>query len=221
VGKLLERLRQWNLERDTLVIFMGDNGHSIARVYNAGMRGAKGGPYQGGTRVASFWRWPGTLPGGADVDRLTAHVDVLPTLAQLARAKPPEGVKLDGRSLVPLLLDAKAPWPDRYLFFHVGRWKKGMAGESKYAECAVRNARFRLVNNVELYDVKKDPGETTNVLADHPQEVAAMRAAYDQWWTEVLPALENENAVGPKINPFKELYWKQFGGGPGSEKASR
>ena len=42
----------------------------------------------------------------------------------------------------------------------------------------------------------------------------AMRAAYDQWWNEVLPALENENAVGPKVNPFKEAYWKQFGNRP-------
>jgi arylsulfatase len=65
-----------------------------------------------------------------------------------------------------------------------------------------------------LYDVQSDPGETRNVIAEHPQVVAAMRAAYDRWWAEVLPALENENAVGPKVNPFKALYRKQFGGGP-------
>ena len=80
--------------------------------------------------------------------------------------------------------------------------------------CAVRSARFRLVNNKELYDIKADPGEKKNVIAEHPKEVEAMRAAYDGWWEEVLPALENEDAVGPKVNPFKELYWKQFGGGP-------
>lgn len=214
VGKLLARLREWDLEKDTLVIFMTDNGHSIAKLYNAGMRGAKGGPYQGGTRVPLFVRWPGTLKAGVDVDKLAAHVDLFPTLAELAGAKIPAGVKLDGRSLVPLLKDPNAPWPDRFLFTHVGRWPKGKARDSKYAQCAVRNGRFRLVNNRELYDIKADPGEKTNVIDQHPEVVAQMRAAYDRWWEEILPCLVNEDAVGPAVNPFKELYWKQFGGGP-------
>lgn len=47
--------------------------------------------------------------------------------------------------------------------------------------------------------------------------MAAMRAAYDKWWDDVLPALENEDAVGPQVNPFKEWYWRQFGGGPGQQ----
>ena len=70
------------------------------------------------------------------------------------------------------------------------------------------------MNNAELYDLKIDPGETTNVIEQHPEIVARLRAAYDEWWSEVLPRLENEDAIGPKINPFKALYWKQFGGGP-------
>jgi arylsulfatase len=218
VGRLLEKLREWDLEGRTLVIFMTDNGHAVGRLYNAGMRGMKGTPYQGGTQVPSFWRWPGVLPAGVDIDRLTAHVDLFPTLAELVGAKTPPGVKLDGRSLLPLLTDPKAAWPDRTLFVHVGRWARGKAAESKYAQCAVRTARFRLVNNAELYDVLADPGETTNVIARHPEVVARMRAAYDCWWAEILPALENENAVGPKVNPFKTLYWQQFGGGPDEGK---
>jgi arylsulfatase len=214
VGKLFARLREWGLDEKTLVIFMTDNGHSMGKLYNAGMHGAKGTPYQGGTRVPSFWRWPGVLKAGVDVDRLTAHIDLFPTFAELAGAKFTESAKLDGRSLLPLLRDPAAPWPDRYLFTHVGRWPKGQAAQSKHKSCAVRNSRFRLVNDKELYDIQKDPGETTNVIEQHPDVVAQMRKAYDRWWEEVLPALENENAVGPKVNPFKEWYWKQFGGGP-------
>jgi len=216
VGKLLNKIKEWGLEHDTLVVFMNDNGGTAGvQVYNAGMRAGKGTPYNGGTRAASFWRWPGTLSPG-DVDKLAAHIDVFPTLAELAGAEIPDAVaaKLDGRSLVPLLKAANAPWPDRYLFTHVGRWEKGKASESKYAKCAVRNSRFRLVNNAELYDLKADPGERHNVMGEHPQVVAEMRAAYDRWWEEILPCLENENVVGPKVNPFKELYWKQYGGGP-------
>ncbi len=211
VGRLLERLKEWTLVTNTLVIFMTDNGHSIAKLYNAGMRGAKGGPYEGGTRVPSFWRWPGVLKAGVDVDKLAAHIDVLPTLAELAGATIPAGVKLDGRSLVPLLRDANVSWPDRYVFVHVGRWAKGQAAESKYANCAVRSSRFRLVNNKELHDIKSDPGETKNVIDAHPEVVTQMRKAYDRWWEEILPCLENENVVGPSVNPFKELYWQQFG----------
>lgn len=214
IGNLRERLKEWDLERNTLLIFMTDNGHSIGNLYNAGMRAAKGSPYQGGTRVPSFWHWRGVLKSGVDVNKLTAHVDIFPTLAEIAGAKLPEGVQLDGRSLVPLLKDAEAPWEDRYLFVHVGRWARGQAEKSKYAKCAVRNSRFRLVNNVELYDILNDPGEQTNVIDQYPDVVAAMRKAYDQWWSEILPCLENENAVGPEQNPFKVLYWKQFGGGP-------
>jgi arylsulfatase len=214
VGKLMARLKEWGLENGTLVIFMTDNGHSIGNLFNAGMRGNKGTPYQGGTRVPSFWRWPGVLRAGVDVDKLAAHIDIFPTFAELAGAKIPEGIQLDGRSLAPLLKDPNAPWPERYVFVHVGRWQKGMAAESKYAKCAVRTNRFRLINNSELYDIRNDPGEIKNVIDQYPKEVAEMRAAYDKWWEEVLPAMENEDAVGPKVNPFKELYWKQFGGGP-------
>ncbi len=210
VGRLVARLGELGVERDTLVIFMTDNGHSIGRLYNAGMRGAKGTPYQGGTRVPAFWRWPGRLPPG-DVNRLAAHLDIFPTFAELVGAKVPEGVALDGRSLVPLLEDPQAPWDDRFLFTHLGRWPKGKAAESKYAQCAVRTARFRLVNNRELHDILADPGETKNVIDEFPEEVARMRAAYDRWWAEVEPCLVNEDAVGPPVNPFAERYWKQFG----------
>ncbi len=66
----------------------------------------------------------------------------------------------------------------------------------------------------QLFDVQADPGEQTDVAAKHPAVVAELRAAYDQWWDSVQPQLVNEAAVGPKVNPFKALYWKQFGGGP-------
>jgi arylsulfatase len=68
-----------------------------------------------------------------------------------------------------------------------------------------------------LYDLKNDPGEKVNVIAQHPEMAATLRQAYDAWWESVQPMLVNESAVGPKVNPFKALYWKQFGGGPDEE----
>lgn len=214
-GRLLAKLDEWGVARDTLVIFMTDNGGTAGvKIFNAGMRGQKATPYEGGTRVPSFWRWPAGFEGSKDCHALTAHIDIFPTLAEIAGGKVPERVNLDGRSLMPLLKDPKADWPDRFLFTHVGRWDKGKAEESKFEKCGVRNARFHLVNDTELYELKTDSGEKTNVIAKHPEIVTKIRAAYNQWWSEILPTLENENAVGPKMNPFKEAYWKQFGGGP-------
>ncbi|HEX4131929.1 MAG TPA: arylsulfatase [Pirellulales bacterium] len=216
-GKLMRQLDDWHLSEKTLVIFMTDNGHPMQRLYNAGMHGAKGTPYEGGTHVPAFWRWTGVLEP-RDCDQLAAHIDIFPTFAELAGATIPPGLKLDGRSLVPLLENPAAPWPDRMLFVNVARWPRGHSAEAKYAKAAVRTNRWRLVKNSELYDIKHDPGETKNVIAEHPDVAARLRAAYDQWWDEVIPATkENENATGPDVNPFAALYWKQFGGGPVSK----
>jgi arylsulfatase A-like enzyme len=216
-GTLLKRLDEWGLTDNTLVIFLTDNGGTVGvSLFNAGMRGMKNTPYQGGTRVPSFWRWPGVFPGDRDVSALTAHIDIFPTLAELAGAKLSADAEkqVEGRSLVELLKRPGAPFADRYLVTHCGRWPLGQVAKAKFKNCSIRDSRFTLVNNAELYDLQQDPGERTNVLAKHPQEVAALRAEYDRWWNDVLPRLENENASAPNINPFKERYWKQFGGGP-------
>jgi len=104
---------------------------------------------------------------------------------------------------------------------HQGRWARGKAAESKYRHCSIRNTGWQLVGDTkdgskkwELFDLKADPGEKNDVASEHPDMVKQLEIAYDKWWEEVLPCLENENAVGPKENPFKVLYWKQFGGGP-------
>lgn len=217
VGKLLGRLKEWGMERDTVVVFMTDNGGTAGtRLYNAGMRGTKGSPWSGGTRVPLFVRWTGVFKPG-DVKKLAAHIDLFPTFVELAGAKVPEGARLEGRSLVPLLKDPGAAWADRVLFTHVGRWARGKAAESKYRQCSARNSRFRLVSagqggkKLELYDLENDPGEKTNVIERFPEAARELEAAYDAWWEELRPDLVNEDAVGPAVNPFKELYWKQFG----------
>ncbi len=218
VGRFMQRLERSGRGQETLVIFMTDNGHSLGSVFNAGMRAMKGTPYQGGIRVPSFWRWPGRLPAGVDRSEVAAHIDVFPTLTELAGAPLPRGI--EGRSLLPVFEQAnertsgmaEGYWPDRFLFTHLGRWETGQAEAAKYKGSAVRKGRFKLVNNAELYDLQVDPGETNNVIAAHPEVTAELRTAYEKWWAEVLPAaLENDNARGPQVNPFKERFWAQCG----------
>ena len=223
VGRLLKQLDAWGIADDTLVVFTTDNGTAAGRgVFNDGMNGAKGTPYRGGTRVPSFWRWPGTLPAGVDVSAVTAHVDVLPTLCEITGAAVPADLapRLEGRSLVPLLRDSSAPWPDRPLVTHVGRWDRGKAAESAYRNCRIREGRWQAVNTKsrrdgwELYDLAADPGETTDVAAAHPDVLARLTGTYDAWWRGVQADLVNEDLDGPAENPFRTAFWRQMGGRP-------
>lgn len=225
-GKLLNTLKEWGIENNTLVIFLGsDNGGTKGvPIFNAGMRGGKGSPYQGGTRVPCFFRWPdGGIPAGAETTALSAHIDIFPTLAEIAGAKlsPEEEKQVEGLSLVSLLNNPKVEWSDRILAHHFGNWAQGKAAECKYRRSAIQDSRYSLVNNSELYDLKADPGETKNIIEKHPEVVEKLRAFHDQWWKDVQPLLVNENKLGPKINPMKELYWKQFGGEPDSAMLKR
>lgn len=225
VGRLLDTLKQRGRDRDTLVIFLTDNGADggILAGYNAGMRGKKGTPFLGGTRAASFWRWLGTLTP-ADCNALTAHVDLFPTLLEIAGVQPTEAVRrqVEGRSLVPLLENPRTPWPERTLFTHVGRWARWETpGDAAYRGCAVRTPRWHLVSpdggrvpNWKLFDTRSDPGELIEVTGRFPEVVRDLSGRFDTWWTSVQPQLVNEGASGPALNPFKELYWRQFGGGP-------
>lgn len=219
-GKLLAKIDEWGIAENTLVIYLGtDNGGTAgSKIFDAGLNGGKGSTYQGGTLAPCFFRWPkGGIPTGTECSALTAHLDLFPTLAEITGATLSTEMKqqVEGRSLLPLLKNPKAEWANRTLTHHVGRWAKGKAAAAKYEKCAIQNARFTLVNNSQLYDLKADPGETKNVIAEHPEVVATLRSAYDQWWTEVQPLLVNEAATNiPTINPFQELYYKQFGGSP-------
>lgn len=216
MGRLFQALKDWKVERETLVLFLCDNGGTHTRLHSGGFRGGKGQVYHGGTHSPAFWRWTGRLKQGVDCPVMAAHIDLFPTLLALAGEAPSAVLEKqwEGRSLLPLLENPYSPWPDRILFTHLGRWPAGQAPLSQHENASVRNARFRLVNNRELYDLKADPGETTNVIGAHSEEVVRLREAYDAWWRETLPLMVNENARGPKINPLKELYWRQFGGGP-------
>lgn len=225
LGRLLGKLGEWGIERDTLVVFMTDNGGTVGtKVFNAGMRAQKATVYRGGTRGVGFLRWPGTIPPGP-IAAVTSHFDLFPTLAAVAGAKLPDGVPLDGRSLLPLLANPTADWPERTLFTHLGRWPRDGADAAKFANCSVRRGPYHLVSAVnkkagkpprwELFDLATDPGEKTDLAAAKPEVVRELAAAYDRWWAEVRPGLVNEEAykTAPAENPFHTLYRRQFPGG--------
>lgn len=185
LGRLREQLDRWGLAENTILIFTTDNG-TAGSGYNAGMRGRKGSEYEGGHRVPFYVHWPnGDVMGGRDVEKLTAHIDVVPTLLELTGAEPSRDLALDGRSLVPLL-KGQASGANRTLFVHSQRIQR----PEKWRNSAVMTERWRLINGEELYDLSVDPGQERDVSSDHPEIVDALREEYDDWWRELSSHVE-------------------------------
>ena len=218
-GKLISYLEEWKALENTIVVFTTDNGavrqgstKSIP-YHNAGMKGGKNSPWEGGTHVPFFIQWKGVLKAGVDINGLSAHIDMYKTFADLAGAKLPEKMQeIDGRSLVPLLADPTSDWQDRELFFNCGRWNAGKRETLKHKKCAVRTQQWRLVNHTALFDITKDPGETKDIASQNPEVVKRLQKAYDTWWETTIPLMVNENLpkVKPEDQPFAKRYAKQL-----------
>ncbi len=196
-GKLRAHLRALGIEDNTVLIFMTDNGTSAgARVdsdghvldgYNAGRRGVKGSPYDGGHRVPFFLRYPaGEIAHGYDVNRIAANVDFMPTMLELCGIAPPPERSFDGRSLVPLIRsgssgDVPSEWPDRVIVTDSQR----VAYPIKWRMSSTMTDRWRLIDGTELYDIRTDPAQRHDVSGEHSDVVAKLRAAYEAWWENV------------------------------------
>ncbi len=218
VGLLRAKLAEWGIADDTLLIFMTDNGAAPIpnptldgkpyTHHNAGMKGMKGSVNEGGTRVPCFLCWPGHFDKPQTIDRLTRHTDLLPTIVTLAGGQAPTDI--DGRDLGPLLADADADWDDRYIFLQQGRWPKAAdPDEFSRRDFAVRNEKYRLVGEKQLYDIDADPGEQRNIATEHPEIVANMLAEHDKFWKAARPGMVNEDEPDAKEAPYWIRYAKQ------------
>ncbi|MEL7265294.1 MAG: sulfatase-like hydrolase/transferase, partial [Planctomycetota bacterium] len=206
VGRMRRFLEEEGLTNNTIFIFSTDNGTSSGGgVFNAGMRGRKGSEYDGGHRVPFFVHWPqGGLTGGRDISKITAHVDVVPTLLDLCSLDAPTNVKFDGRSIRPLLEDKGdlTQWPDRILVTDSQRVKDPI----KWRKSAVMTDQWRLINGKELFDIDKDPGQQKNVADANPAVVKRLTDFYEAWWAELLPTFANETPIylgHPAENPAR------------------
>ena len=215
VGQMRAWLEEKGLAENTLFIFMTDNGTATGdKLFSGGMRGKKGSEYEGGHRVPFFMHWPdGGLTGGRDIDQLTAHIDVLPTLIELCGLKPLVDYKVDGVSLVPLLEGSDAAWPERTIVTDSQRVRDPI----KWRKSATMTQRWRLINGVELYDIQADPLQEQDVADKFPEVLAKLRADYDAWWDDISPVFKKDARIiigNPAENPSRLTChdWLTFDG---------
>jgi arylsulfatase A-like enzyme len=192
VGRILDTVKRSGLDRDTLVVFMSDNGPWLSYGNHAGSTGGfregKGTAFEGGIRVPFVARWPGRIPGGSQARMPAMTIDLLPTLARLAGA-PISGERIiDGRDLWPVLSGAKNPAPvhDALYFYwgqelhavRSGQWKLHLPHPYQSLEAAGSGGApgkyVRREIELSLYDLDADPGETRNVAESHPAVVAEL-----------------------------------------------
>jgi arylsulfatase A-like enzyme len=182
VGRLLDKLDALRIANDTIVVYFHDNGPNGVR-WNGGMKGVKGSTDEGGVRSPLFMRWPARIRAGTKVKEIAATIDLLPTLADLARVplagqkSDPKLKPLDGMSLMPLL-DGETHWPERLVFSH---WNR---------KTSVRSQRHRLDAAGNLYDMTQDPSQTRDVASESPEIAARLREAVAHWRKDVLGELQ-------------------------------
>ena len=242
VGRVLERLKFLNIEDNTLVIFLSDNGPRQRRTKNdvypgrwvANLRGTKTSVYECGIRVPFFVRWPDKLPKGKKITTMGAVIDILPTILDACEIAPPENVTLDGRSLLPLWEGQSVDYGNRTF---ITQMQVGPTA-FKYMHFAVRTQKYKLVSphddphhilyqpkdeelketltNLELYDVENDPSERINLASKYPEMVDDLLGHYENWFDEVTQERDSKGIqrihLGTTAQPKVNLSRFDWGG---------
>lgn len=196
LGRLFQKLRDLKIAENTIVIFMTDNGPQQFR-YVAGMRGKKGDVYRGGIRVPLWIQYPAKYQGNKDIETNTAHIDILPTLAELCNAKLPADRTIDGKSLVPLIEGKSVDWANRSLFFY---WTRRYP--ELYNNISVQQGDFKLaghtgynspITDFELFDIKTDPYEQHNLVESQTEKAKSLKLELDKMYMELISSKNMEN----------------------------
>lgn len=174
VGQILARLQQHGLDRNTLVIFTSDNGGS-GPGKNGPLRGGKSQMFEGGLRVPMIARWPGQIPRGQVEDEFASSLEFLPTFATVSGAAPPQGVKLDGFNMLPLL-KGQAKSSRTEFFWQRRNDKAARVGQWKWVDSEKGGG---------LFDLASDLGETRDLSREKPDVLARVTGRWHAWRKEM------------------------------------
>ena len=204
IGRLMATLAARGLDRNTLVVFMNDNGGEwLSR--NAPLFHRKDSVWEGGVRVPSIWRWPGRIPAGKTSPQVGSVMDVTATLLAAGGATVPAEAKLEGIDLLPIL-EGKAAPVERTLFF-----RNIVGGRTQRA---VRKGNWKVLvdgPNTFVFDLSKDVGERNDLASTRTDIARALRPLMTAWEKDVDD--EATATMGPAAAPGRP-------GGPGRQGGS-
>ncbi len=211
VGKVLGALDELGLSDRTVVLFTSDNGglshlggQRRGPTNNAPLRLGKGSAYEGGVRVPLIVRWPGVTTPGSVCEEPVMSIDYYPTILEMAGVSgdAQHNAEVDGRSLVPLLKDPKSTLPRDAIYWHYPHYHPG--GATPYG--AVRARDWKLIEfyedmHVELYHLKDDVGEKSDLAQKMPEKAAELRQRLHAWRQAVGAQMPTPN---PQYDPTKD-----------------
>ena len=180
VGRIIGKLKDLGLDENTIIVYFSDNGPNGWR-WNEGMKGRKGSTDEGGVRSPLVISWKGTIQPERKVENISAAIDLLPTLTDLAGIEYRPRQPLDGVSLAPLLFEQEGFPNDRLIFSHWGD------------RTSARSQRYRLDQQGMLFDMVEDPGQSKDIAADEQEIAATLQAAIEDWKRDVLSELPAED----------------------------
>jgi arylsulfatase A-like enzyme len=174
VGRVMARLRERGLEENTLVFFFSDNGGPGGAADNTPFRGTKWTLWEGGIHVPFVAQWKGRIPAGRVLNHPVIQVDVAATALAAAGAEIAPDWKLDGANLLPLLEGRTDAAPHEALYWRFGVQYAVRQGDWKLVKAHVNQAP-------RLHNLAQDPGEQTDLAAQHPDKVKQLQSLWDAW----------------------------------------
>ncbi|MBU0611529.1 MAG: sulfatase-like hydrolase/transferase, partial [Armatimonadetes bacterium] len=206
VGRVLDTLRRLNLEQDTLVFFLSDNGGPTEQTTsgNGRLRGFKGQTYEGGIRIPYMMQWKGRIPGGQVIHHPVIALDIHPTAVAAAGATVSPDWMLDGVNLLPRVTAGASGQPHDTLYWRFNQQR------------AIRQGDWKLVlgagsSTWELYNLAEDIGEKNNLAAKEPEKVKQLQATWESWNAELMePQWRRQGPTGRGGNAQIEQRFKGF-----------
>lgn len=180
VGRIVGKLKKLGIEKNTVVLFISDNGGYGRKTSDLPLRGAKASCYEGGIRVPTIVYWPGIIEGGKVCDVPITTADIFPTVSEIAGATPKTNGEIDGRSIMPLLT-GQGEWKDRPVFWHFPHYSQSVGPYSIVRQGDYKLIEFLEDGKLELYDLKNDLSEKHNLATAKPEKVEELRTVLNKW----------------------------------------
>ena len=217
IGRVLDTLDREGLADNTIVLFFSDNGgavYAIGGADNAPLRGGKGDTFEGGIRVVAAMRWPEKIPMGSRVDSIMSVMDVLPTLTSAAGIDADTQFRLDGRNMLPALIDGQTMPREKLLFFISETPFKNHVNVTAF------NDEWKLIQRIEtgfssvdvtqfLFNIAEDPHEHNNLAQQHPDIVADL-ADEIRHWRNLYPVAGTRSQLMPPPGWKAPLDWTDY-----------